>query len=149
MIVTSAVTGEVNYVSGQVDYVLHENGETYLSVENKLYSIDDLDTVADSDYMDAVALSQSFTAAMAAMPSKSQLTLADETKLKNLRKAVEAMTPYQQKFLNEEALKKLAELEERMKELKKMAGITDSTEGSDDKDQTENEGESTEGDTTK
>jgi flagellar basal-body rod modification protein FlgD len=147
--VTSAVTGEVNYVSGQVDYVLHENGETYLSVENKLYSIDDLDTVADSDYMDAVALSQSFTAAMAAMPSKSQLTLADETKLKNLRKAVEAMTPYQQKFLNEEALKKLAELEERMKELKKMAGITDSTEGSDDKDQTENEGESTEGDTTK
>lgn len=149
--VTSSVTGETSYVSGQVDYVIHENNDTYLSVNDKLYSIDDLDTVADSDYMDAVTLAKSFKTAVAALPTKMQLTLADETKLKNLRTAVESMTSYQQQFLDEDDLKKLAELEERMKELKKIAGAADSTEGSDNKDQTENNsgteaaGSSTEG----
>lgn len=136
--VTSSVTGETSYVSGPVDYVIHENNETYLSVNDKLYSIDDLDTVADSDYMDAVTLSKSFSTAVAALPTKMQLTLADESKLKNLRAAVESMTSYQQQFLDEDDLKKLAELEERMKELKKIAGATDSTEGSDNENQTEN-----------
>ena len=149
--VTSSVTGETSYVSGTVDYVIHENNETYLSVNDKLYSIDDLDTVADSDYMDAVTLAKNFSAAVAALPSKMQLTLSDETKIKNIRSVVEAMTSYQQQFLDEDDLKKLAELEERMKELKKIAGITDSTEGSDNKDQTEDSsktedtGSSTEG----
>lgn len=146
--VTSAVTGEVSYVKGSVDYVLHENNETYLSVNNKLYSIDDLDTVADSDYMDAVSLAQSFKAAVAALPTKSQLTLADEEKINNLVKAVGAMTAYQQQFLDEESVKKLGELEKRIQELKKIAGIVDSTDGSDNKDQTENEGDSTDKDVT-
>lgn len=149
--VTSSVTGETSYVSGQVDYVIHENNETYLSVNDKLYSIDDLDTVADSDYMDAVTLAQNFSAAVAALPTKMQLTLSDEEKLKNIRSVVESMTSYQQQFLDANDLKKLAELEERMKELKAMAGITDSTEDSENKDQTEDSsgtedvGSSTEG----
>lgn len=142
--VTSSVTGETSYVTGPVDYVIHENGETYLSVNDKLYSLDDLDTVADSDYMDAVTLARTFATAVAALPDKMQLTLSDEDKLKALRTAVESMTSYQQQFLDENDLKKLAELEERMEELKKIAGITDSEEGSDGNDQTESAGDSTE-----
>ena len=32
MKVTSSTTGEVNYASGNVDYVLHQNGKTFLSI---------------------------------------------------------------------------------------------------------------------
>ena len=45
MKVTSSSTGEVTYAAGNVDYVLHQNGKTFLSIEDNLYDIKDLDTL--------------------------------------------------------------------------------------------------------
>ncbi len=128
MKVTSSITGETSYASGQVDYVIHENGETYLSIDDKLYSISDLDTVADGDYMEAVSLAKTFASAVAALPSKQQLTLSDESKLKNIRDVYNAMTSYQQQYISKEDMDKLVALEEQMEILKKIAGVTDSEE---------------------
>lgn len=120
--VTSSVTGETSYVTGQVDYVMHENNKTYLSVNDKLYSIEDLDTVADSDYMDAVSIAKSFKTTVDALPVASQLTLNDEEKLTAVRKGYDALTAYQKQFIDEDSLKKFVALEEKMAELKKAAG---------------------------
>ena len=136
LLVTGASTGTTSYVTGQVDYVTHENGKTFLSVNNKLYSLDDLDTVLDTDYSDAVSLAGMFSTAMANMPSKLQLTLADEEKLKNIRAVYDSMTDYQKQFLSASDLKKLTELEEQMAVLKKVSDKTntDNTENTDNAD---------------
>lgn len=46
----STVTGELTYVTGTVDYVVIENSKAYLCIDDNKYSIDDLDTVIDSDF---------------------------------------------------------------------------------------------------
>lgn len=48
--VTNASNGSVSYVQGPVDYVTVKSGKANLSVNNELYSIDDLYTVIDDDY---------------------------------------------------------------------------------------------------
>ena len=117
--VTSPATGVASYVTGQVDYVTHEGGKTYLSVNSKLYSLDDLDTVLDTAYSDAVSLAGMFSTTIAALPSKMQLTVADEDKLKNIRAVYDSMTSYQKQFVSATDLNKLKELEEQMALLKK------------------------------
>ena len=53
---TTASTGETKYVQGKVDYVVYENNKAYLSINEQLYSLEDLDTVADSEYYEGVTL---------------------------------------------------------------------------------------------
>lgn len=108
--VTSSVTGETSYVSGRVDYVLHENGETYLSVNDALYSIEDLDTVADADYMDAVAFAKSFNSAVKDLPSVEKVTTADEEKVTTIYAAYQNLTDYQKQFVAADDVKKLESL---------------------------------------
>lgn len=44
---TNSATGATSYVDGRVDYVMYQNSKVYLSVNNSLYPLEDLDTVAD------------------------------------------------------------------------------------------------------
>lgn len=50
---TSGTTGDVAYVAGKVEYVAIENNKSYLSIDGKRYSIDQLDTVMDDEYWEA------------------------------------------------------------------------------------------------
>ena len=70
MKVTSSTTGETSYIAGTCDYVLHKNGETFLSVNDGLYNLKDLDTVADATYMEAVTLAETIKSAISLLPSK-------------------------------------------------------------------------------
>lgn len=119
---TNSITGETSYFSGQVDYMYVEEGKTYLSVNDKLYSIDDLDTVVDSKYMEAVGLASDFKSMVDKLPSKSLLTTSDEGLLKQVREAYEAMDDYQKQFVDRSLLEKLESLEEQMKVLKNAEG---------------------------
>lgn len=126
--VTSSVTGETSYVSGQVDYTILENGKTYLSVNDKLYSMDDLDTVADTDYMNAVSLAKSFASAVSALPTVAKLTISDAEDVTAAREGYDALTDYQKLFVDSSYLEQLEKLEARMAELQKAAsGSTDSS----------------------
>ncbi len=136
--VTSTVTGESTYISGQVDYVIHEGNKTYLSVNDSLYSIDDLDTVADSAYMEAVTLAKTLATAIGKLPTKGQLTLSDEAKLTAAREAYDSLTSYQKQFIDKTYIEALEALEERMTELKKAAaGTTEPTEPTEPTDPTD------------
>ena len=142
--VTSSATGETSDVTGTVDSVIHENNKTYLMVNNNLYSIDDLYSVMDDSYMDAISLAKSFSLAIASLPSADELTLDNAGTLTNLRKAYDSMTSYQKSFIKQSDIDKLVKLEEKMKQLQAAAGgngdKTEGNGGTEDKKDTEETG---------
>lgn len=140
--VTDSATGSTEEVVGQVDAVLHEGGKTYLSINDNTYSIDDLYSVMDEVYLDAISLAKSFSVAVNSLPSLSMLTNADGEKIANLRKAYDAMTDYQKSFIADSDLEKLTKAEEQMKKLQ--AGNPDGG----DPETEKTEGDNTEGGST-
>ena len=151
MKVTSSTTGEVNYASGNVDYVLHQNGKTFLSIGDSLYNIEDLDTVADQNYMEAVALAQEFELAVADLPQVYEISLSDKDAISAIAKGYNNLTEYQKSFISEDALKAFTQKYERYNELVKAqeqaGGGTSNTEGTEDTEGTKDTEatESTEG----
>jgi len=148
MKVTSSTTGEVTYAAGNVDYVLHQNGKTYLSIDDSLYNIEDLDTVADPDYMEAVSLAQEFELAVSELPRVSDITLADGEAIMAIAKGYNSLSEYQKSFISKDALDAFTEKYERYNVLVKAQesanGSTEGTEstegttGSDDATDSEN-----------
>ncbi len=126
-------SGETTYVQGRVDYIVKERGKTYLSIDEGLYCIDDLDKVVDDDYLDALAIADEFEKEMDKLPSVKNLTLNDKDNLEKVKKAYESLSSYQQNFIEKyspTAFAKLKELLARMKELDKAAeGDKDDTTG--------------------
>ncbi len=119
MKVTSESTGETTYEDGKVDYVVYENGKAFLSIGGSLYSLDDLDTVADADYLTAYSLGTEFASAIAALPTLGNLTSSYADGLANLREVYDDMTPYQKTFIAADLYKKFQGYEEKMTELLK------------------------------
>lgn len=111
---TTTASGASTTVAGKVDYVMYENGNVYLSVNDKLYSMADLDTVADSDYYEAAEMSTAFTTMMAKLPNVNQMTKADVEAVENAKSVYDAMTDYQKSFLRETDVKKLEALVEKL-----------------------------------
>lgn len=122
-------------VAGKVDYVMYEGGEILLAVNDGLYSIEDLDTVADSAYYEAFEMSNLFTSMIAMLPNAASLTIGDKDAVEEARAFYDAMNSYQQGFVNQDALKKLEELEARMKVLTGNSGSDSDSSG--EKDDTE------------
>lgn len=49
---TVIINSDSTLVGGKVDYVVMQSGKAYLAINDSLYSIDDLDTVADEEYLE-------------------------------------------------------------------------------------------------
>lgn len=116
--VTNNQTGETSYDHGMVEYVMRENGKVYISVNDSLYNIDDLDTVSDPDYYTAITVAKSFTNMVQALPSEKNLTIYDEEKIKSARTVYDSLTDYQKSFISPDTVKTLEQLEAKLKNLK-------------------------------
>lgn len=123
----NTATGETKFESGQVDYMYIENGDIYLSVKDKLYNIKDLDTVVDTNYMDAITLATTFGEMVKKLPMKENLSLADEKLITATREAYTSMNSYQKELVKKDQLAVLEDLETRMKELKGTTPIPPTT----------------------
>lgn len=133
---TNSATGATSYVDGRVDYVMYQNSKVYLSVNNSLYPLEDLDTVADSDYYEALALAKTFTKMVAELPELEHVTANSKSMIESVRKIYDDMTDYQKQYVDASDLKTLTDLETRLQEITKNSpGDTDSTD-SDKKDGT-------------
>lgn len=140
--VTSETTGQTTYVDGRVDYVMYENGEVFLSVNDKLYPASTLDTVADDEYYEGVTLATTLKDMVNALPLKENLSIAYKKAIEQLREIYDGMTSYQQQFVPDETLTKLREYEEQMELLVKQAeeaakGETEGTEGTEGTEETD------------
>ena len=69
--------GKTTYPEGTVDYVVYENNKAFLSINDTLYSIDDLETVADAGYVVAIKKAESFIEAMNKLPNPKYVTRDD------------------------------------------------------------------------
>ena len=126
ILLTTGASGNQEYVSGKVDYVMtDESGEIFLSVNEQLYSMDDLDSVCDEAYYNAVIGSENFHNLVGALPNAYALTMADEDKVTGVRKLLDDMSAYQKQYIQQEDVDKLTELEKRLEALKEMVGQTD------------------------
>lgn len=121
-------SGKTTYVEGKVDYAMYENGEVFLSVDNGLYPLSSLDTVADSSYYEAMTTAKTLSSMISALPDFSELTTAYKTAVQQIRDLCDGMTEYQKKFVSEDDLKKLKAYEARIEELVKAAESSESEE---------------------
>ena len=96
---TNSVTGETSDVVGVVDYMMKEGSNIYLAINGSLYNLDDLYTVADSEYMDAVVIADDFESTISQMPDADHVSLADEETFKQIRKQYDSLTDYQKEFI--------------------------------------------------
>lgn len=96
---TNSVTGETSDVVGVVDYMMKEGSNIYLAINGSLYNLDDLYTVADTEYMDAVVIADDFESTMAQLPDSDHVSLADEETFRQIRKQYDALTDYQKEYI--------------------------------------------------
>lgn len=110
-------SGNTTYPEGTVDYVVYENGKAYLAIEEELYSIDDLETVADATYTIAVKSAESFVEAINELPNYKYVTRDDGAAMGDIVIAYESMSDYERSFLSEETLEIYAEYLAKYQEL--------------------------------
>ena len=101
---TTDSNGNTTYPEGYVDYVVYENNKAYLSINETLYSIDDLETVANSAYVEANELAQQFVTAMDKLPKPEHVSRNDGEDIGKMIVVYENMTEYEKSFLNDETV---------------------------------------------
>lgn len=116
--VTNASTGNTEYVSGRVDYVVYENNKAYVSIDEALYSVDDIYEVVDEKYTEAYNLAKQFVAALASFPKVDQLTTEYADAVSQLRDTYDGMDSYQKTFIATDVLELLKSYEQKIAELK-------------------------------
>ncbi len=109
--------GRTTNVQGNVDYVVYEKNKAYLSVNGDLYSMDDLDTVADPTYLEAYKLATEFLNIYNKLPEIENLTLADREKVEKLDEMYQGMNDYQKNFLKDEEVDGMKKYVKKMKDM--------------------------------
>lgn len=133
--------GRTTNVQGNVDYVVYEKNKAYLSVNGELYSMDDLDTVADPVYLEAYKLAADWLNIYNKLPEIEKLTIADRENVEKLDEMYQGMNDYQKNFLTDEQVDTMKKYVKKMKDLVAIAeankgdGDDDGEGGSDDDDE--------------
>ncbi len=136
---TNSVTGETSDVMGVVDYMMKEGSNVYLSINGALYNLDDLYTVADTEYMDAVLIADDFETTISQIPDADHVSLADEETFKKIREQYDKLTDYQKEYIekySKDALDKFTAAETALKALIALRDLINGG-GSTDGDQTD------------
>ncbi len=123
--------GRTTNVQGNVDYVVYEKNKAYLSVNGELYSMDDLDTVADPVYLEAYKLAADWLNIYNKLPEIEKLTIADRENVEKLDEMYKGMNDYQKNFLKDE------EVDTLKKYVKKMETLVAAAEANKDQNKTE------------
>lgn len=118
---TTTSTGDTKYVQGKVDYVVYENGKAYLSIDEELYSLDDLDTVVDKEYLDAYNKAYDFTVRLNKLPVLGGVDLTDAKEIDELEEIYNGMSDYEKTFVAEDTVKNLNKYIEKLSEVRKAA----------------------------
>lgn len=118
---TTDSSGKPSYIYGKVDYVVFENGKAYLAIDEKMYALDDLDTVVDLEYKLAYDKAYDFTEKLNKLPGTKRIDLSHADKVDELEKIYNEMTDYEKSFVASDTVKRLNEYIERIKEVRKAA----------------------------
>lgn len=138
-------SGNETTVQGNVDYVVYENNKAYLSIGGELYSMDDLDTVADDKYLAAYKLAAEYMNIYTKLPEPGALTIEEREKVERMQEIYDNMDEYQRSFLTDEFTENLDEYVKRMKDLVTVAEGSKPSEETPDTDKAEESSGSADG----
>ena len=137
---------KTGYADGIVDYVMYEDGEIYISVNDKLYSIDKLDTISTKDYYEAVVSANTLHSMITSLPPINDITYSYKKAVEQIRELYDGFTDYQKKYVKDDDLDTLKQYESKMEELAKLEKKDDTDEsGSTEGTGSEGKTDSTEG----
>ncbi|HCM90945.1 MAG TPA: flagellar hook capping protein [Lachnospiraceae bacterium] len=114
---STGASGETVYTQGKVDFVSSEGTKAFLTVNGKKYNIDDLDSVIDPDYSNAMGLAEDFKLSLNKLPNISGLSPEYKSVIDNLSDVYNDMTPYQKGYLGQDTVDKFNQYVERMNQL--------------------------------
>lgn len=109
--------GRETTVQGNVDYVVYEGNKAYLSVNGDLYSMDDLDTVADPTYLEAYKMGADWLNIYNKLPKIEDLSLTDRENVEKLDEMYQSMSDYQKSFLTDEQVDTMKKYVKKMKDM--------------------------------
>ena len=109
MIETKDDDGVTRSVQGKVDYVTYENGKAYVSIDESLYSVSDVTSIVDKNYMDAYALASNLIKRLTDLPAVNAVSEKDLAEIDSLWSIYNGMDDYQKTFIASDALKALKE----------------------------------------
>lgn len=118
---TTNSQGSSDYIYGKVDYVMYENNKAYLSIDESLYSLDDLDTVVDKTYKDAYDKAYDFSIRLNKLPAVNGVDLTNAKEIDALEEIYNGMNDYEKGFVAEDTVKNLNKYVEKLKEVRKAA----------------------------
>lgn len=121
---TNSKTGNTTFKSGIVEYIVVENGKPYLAIEDQKYSLDELDTVVDKDYSEALSNATKFVNKLKSFPSVELLTTEYMKDVFELQESLEEMSAYERSFLGEDVTALLDKYMKKMKDLMALEGLT-------------------------
>lgn len=110
--------GDNGYVKGKVDYITKQDGKTKLSVNDKLYDLDKLDTVSDEEYFEGAVLANDLHKMIQLLPGENNVTLQDAGLVRSAREEYDKLTETQKKFVEKADLDKLTALEAKIDSFK-------------------------------
>lgn len=139
---TVDTTGTVRTVTGKVDYVVFENNKAFLAIDEKLYALEDLETIVDKEYNDAFNKAYEFSISLNKLPGLYSIDLTNADAIDKLEEIYNGMTDYEKTFLAKETVETLQKYIERLKQIRLSAGITGDGE---DGDKVEGSGDGEEG----
>ena len=122
---TTTSSGEPKSVKGKVDYVMYENGKAYLSINESLYALDDLEIVVDQQYQDAFDKAYDFNIRINKLPAPGGIDMSDAKEIDELEKIYNEMNDYEKSFVAEDVVKMLNKYVERLEEVRLAAGEGD------------------------
>ncbi len=137
-------SGKTTYPEGQVDYVVYQGGKIYLSVNEQLYNIDDLDTVADPEYLLATRLADSFMTELGKLPKPELIGEKHIEDIETLISVYDNMTSYQKSYITDEAMDKFKDILEVYEVMKPSEETEDAENSAEGSEGTEENGDSAE-----
>ncbi len=103
--------------TGKVEYTFKKDGSTWLHIGDDDYSLDNVTGVKDSDYYTASTIKDTLQNELAKLPSASQLTKSDTSKVYDIQKVYNSLTSYQQSFIPNSMVQTIEALVSRADEL--------------------------------
>ena len=115
---TTGSSGDVKEVEGKVDFVKYEGNKAFLSIEGNLYSLDDLDTIADAEYMSAYNKAYDLAVSINKLPLVASVGLADGEIIDQLTEIYDQMSDYEKSFVASDLVADLNSYREKIHEVR-------------------------------
>ncbi len=129
---TTSATGTVSQVCGKVDYVIYENNKALLGINGAEYSLDDVVTVADDEFIEARDMAVALLTALNSLPTVVNVTSSNKEAIESIQKVYEDMNDYQLSFISDDNRKLIEEYIAKLQEIIKQEEASSGEDGDGD-----------------